>query len=173
MTLHLEQIVVSEEGQSGFREGQSFLAEIANKWNHQVFRKHYIIAIGASSEPIFSDYVSTTLSVFVWSDWEIKLVFCRRQAWLVNGGRKCYRNPFYQVATWATFIGQPIFQLLLPHCQSFPATEDSHQGMKRKSWMEKLAFLVDQPTVTERAFMHLSTEMLIVEDKFVYRMGSE
>ena len=113
MTLHLEQIVVSEEGQSGFREGQSFLAEIANKWNHQVFRKHYIIAIGASSEPIFSDYVSTTLSVFVWSDWEIKLVFCRRQAWLVNGGRKCYRNPFYQVATRATFIGQPIFQLLL------------------------------------------------------------
>ena len=105
MTLHLEQIVVSEEGQSGFREGQSLLAEIANKWNHQVFRKHYIIAIGASSEPIFSDYVSTTLSVFVWSDWEIKLVFCRRQAWLVNGGRKCYRNPFYQVATRQLLLG--------------------------------------------------------------------
>ena len=48
MTLHLEQIVVSEEGQSGFREGQSFLAEIANKWNHQVFRKHYRIAIAAN-----------------------------------------------------------------------------------------------------------------------------
>ena len=39
--------------------------------------------------------------------------------------------------------------------------------------MEKLAFLVEQPTVTERAFMHLGTEMWIVEDKVVYRMGSE